>query len=210
MIVDPAQTAPGNIYKLLIGSITPRPIAFVSTVNKDGVNNLAPYSFFTGVSANPPVIGFSPMINMEGRLRDSRLNSEAYKEFVVNVVSEDIAAKMNATAVDVPPEVDEFELSGLTPAPCNIVSAPRVKEARISMECKLIQVVELSKEKLSGAFVMGEIVQFHIADEIFDNYRIDADKLNTVGRMGGMSYTRTTDRFDLQRPDLEEVMKTLK
>lgn len=210
MIVDPAQTTPGNIYKLLIGSITPRPIAFVSTVNKDGVNNLAPYSFFTGVSANPPVIGFSPMINMEGRLRDSRLNSEAYKEFVVNVVSEDIAAKMNATAVDVPPEVDEFELSGLTPAPCNIVSAPRVKEARISMECKLIQVVELSKEKLSGAFVMGEIVQFHIADEIFDNYRIDADKLNTVGRMGGMSYTRTTDRFDLQRPDLEEVMKTLK
>lgn len=210
MIVDPAQTAPGNIYKLLIGSITPRPIAFVSTVNKDGVNNLAPYSFFTGVSANPPVIGFSPMINMEGRLRDSRLNSEAYKEFVVNVVSEDIAAKMNATAVDVPPEVDEFELSGLTPAPCNIVNAPRVKEARISMECKLVQVVELSKEKLSGAFVMGEIVQFHIADEIFDNYRIDADKLNTVGRMGGMSYTRTTDRFDLQRPDLEEVMKTLK
>ncbi len=210
MIVDPAQTAPGNIYKLLIGSITPRPIAFVSTVNKDGVNNLAPYSFFTGVSANPPVIGFSPMINMEGRLRDSRLNSEAYKEFVVNVVSEDIAAKMNATAVDVPPEVDEFELSGLTPAPCNIVSAPRVKEARISMECKLIQVVELSKEKLRGAFVLGEIVQFHIADEIFDNYRIDADKLNTVGRMGGTTYTRTTDRFDLQRPDLEEVMKTLK
>ena len=207
MIVDPAQTAPGNIYKLLIGSITPRPIAFVSTVNKDGINNLAPYSFFTGVSANPPVIGFSPMINMEGRLRDSRLNIEAYEEFVVNVVSEDIAEQMNATAVDVPPEVDEFELSGLTPVPCNIVKAPRVKEARISMECKLVQVVELSKEKLSGAFVMGEIVQFHIADEIFDNYRIDADKLNTVGRMGGISYTRTTDRFDLQRPDLEEVMK---
>lgn len=209
MIVDPSQTEPGNIYKLLIGSITPRPIAFVSTVSKDGINNLAPYSFFTGVSANPPVIGFSPMINMEGRLRDSRLNIEAYEEFVVNVVSEDIAERMNATAVDVPPEIDEFELAGLTPLPCNVVSAPRVKEARISMECKLVQVVELSKEKLSGAFVMGEIVQFHIDDDIFDNFRIDPDKLKTVGRMGGVSYTRTTDRFDLQRPDLNEVMNKL-
>jgi len=209
MIVDPSETKPGNIYKLLIGSITPRPIAFVSTVSKDGINNLAPYSFFTGVSANPPVIGFSPMINMEGRLRDSRLNIEAFKEFVVNVVSEDIAEQMNATAVDVPPEVDEFELAGLTPLPCNVVKAPRVKEARISMECKLVQVVELGKEKLSGAFVMGEIVQFHIDDDIFDNYRIDPDKLNTVGRMGGVTYTRTTDRFDLPRPDLQEVMKTL-
>jgi len=209
MIVDPSQTEPGNIYKLLIGSITPRPIAFVSTISKEGVNNLAPFSFFTGVSANPPVIGFSPMINMEGRMRDSRLNSESYEEFVVNVVSEDIAEQMNATAVDVPPDVDEFKLSGLTPAPCNIVRAPRVKEARISMECKLIQVVEIGKEKLAGAFVMGEIVQFHIADEIFDNYRIDADKLNTVGRMGGMSYTRTNDRFDLPRPSLEEAMAKL-
>jgi flavin reductase (DIM6/NTAB) family NADH-FMN oxidoreductase RutF len=209
MIVDPATTEPGNIYKLLIGSITPRPIAFVSTVSKDGINNLAPYSFFTGVSANPPVIGFSPMINMEGRLRDSRLNIEEFEEFVVNVVSEDIVEQMNATAVDVPPEIDEFELSGLTPLSCNVVKAPRVGEAHISMECKLVQVVELSKDKLSGAFVMGEIVQFHIDDDLFDNFRIDPDKLNTVGRMGGIGYTRTTDRFDLQRPDLDKVMKTL-
>ena len=206
MYVDPQQTAAAKLYKLLIGAITPRPIAFVSTVSKTGVNNLAPYSFFTGVSANPPVIGFSPMVNREGRMRDSRLNAEQYEEFVVNVVSEDFVEQMNATAVDVPPEVDEFELSGLTPAPSKIVRPPRVAEARVSMECRLLQVVEIGRETLSGAFVMGEVVQFHIDDDIFDDYRLDADKLNTVGRMGGMSYTRTRDRFDLDRPNLDEVM----
>ncbi|MGR8949482.1 MAG: flavin reductase family protein [Gammaproteobacteria bacterium] len=209
MYVDPKQTEPANIYKLLIGSITPRPIAFVSTVSKDGVNNLAPYSFFTGVSSNPPIIGFSPMVNREGRLRDSRLNAEAYEEFVVNVVSEDFAEQMNATAVDVPPEVDEFELSGLTPAPSKVVRPPRVKEARISMECKLFQIVEISRETLSGAFVMGEIVQFYIDDEVVDNFRIDPAKVNTVGRMGGLGYTRTRDRFEMPRPDLKSVMAAL-
>ena len=210
MYVDPKQTQPGNIYKLLIGSITPRPIAFISTVSKEGVYNLAPYSFFTGVSSNPPIIGFSPMVNREGRLRDSRLNAEAYDEFVVNVVSEDFGEQMNATAVDVPPDVDEFELSGLTPVPSKVVTPPRVKEARISMECKLYQIVEIGRETLSGAFVMGEIVQFHLDDDIVDNFRIDASKVNTIGRMGGVAYTRTTDRFEMDRPDLEAVMKSIK
>ena len=209
MYVDPKETKAGNLYKLLIGAITPRPIAFVSTVSESGINNLAPYSFFTGVSASPPIIGFSPMINREGRMRDSRLNAEAYEEFVVNVVSEEFVEQMNATAVDVPPEVDEFELSGLTPAPSKVVKPPRVAEAHVSMECRLFKVVEIARETLSGAFVMGEVVQFHIDDEVVDDFRLDPDKLNTVGRMGGVSYTRTRDRFELDRPDLAAVMREL-
>ncbi|MEQ8233779.1 MAG: flavin reductase family protein [Gammaproteobacteria bacterium] len=202
MIIDPQATEPVSIYKLMIGSIVPRPIAFVSTRGTDGVNNLAPFSFFTGVSANPPVIGFSPMINLESRRRDSRVNAEARGEFCVNVVSERIAAQMNQTAVDVPPEVDEFTLAKLTPVACDLIDAPRVAEAMIAMECRLLQVVDISDKVLGGAFVMGEVVRFHVEDALFDNFRIDADLLDAVGRMAGNSYTRTRDRFDLERPVL--------
>ena len=209
MIINPAEQTPTNSYKLMIGSITPRPIAFVSTVSADGIFNLAPYSFFTGVSANPPVIGFSPVVTGGGRRRDSRLNIEATGEFVVNIVSEDFIENMNATAVDVPPEINEFELAGLTATSCEVVEAPRVAEARVSMECKLLQVVDISQELLGGAFVIGEVVRFHVDDSLIDNFRIDADKLATVGRMGGNTYTKTTERFDLDRPDLDTVMAAL-
>lgn len=204
MIIDPKTTEPINLYKLMIGSIVPRPIAFVSTVSADGINNLAPFSFFTGISANPPVVCFSPMINLAGRRRDSLINAETMHEFVVNVVSERIVEQVNATAVDVPPEVDEFVLSGLTPVASDIVRPPRVGEAQISMECKLLQVVEISREKLGGSLVIGEVLRFHIADSLFDSFRIDADQLGAVGRMAGNTYARTTDRFDLARPVLPE------
>ena len=199
MIVDPSAIESVKCYKSLIGSITPRPIAFVSSTSVDGVNSLAPFSFFTAISANPPVIGFSPMITREGRRRDSRDNIEARGEFVGNIVSEDFAERMNDTAVDVPPEVDEFELSGLTPIPCEVVSAPRVKEARVSMECKLVQVVDISQKFLGGAFVIGEVVRFHVEDSVVDDFHIDPEKIATIGRMGGNTYARTTDRFDMAR-----------
>ncbi|MEM7542267.1 MAG: flavin reductase family protein [Pseudomonadota bacterium] len=202
MNIDAQDLTAVQSYKLLIGAITPRPIAFVSTVGEDGVYNLAPFSFFTGVSANPPVIGFSPMVNFQHNRRDSRNNIEASGEFVVNVVSESFVNQMNDTAVDVPPDVDEFELSGLTPLASNIVAAPRVAEARVSMECRLVQVVDISQEVLGGAFVIGEVLHFHIDDEIVDDYRIDADALATVGRMAGNDYVRTRDRFELARPEL--------
>ncbi len=203
MIIDPSATEPVNVYKLMIGSIVPRPIAFVSSRSRAGVNNLAPFSFFTGVSANPPVIGFSPMVNLESRRRDSRYNAEELGEFCVNVVSEAFVEQMNQCAVDVPPEVDEFELSGLTPLACEVIDAPRVAESLIAMECRLLQVVEVSEKVLGGAFVMGEVVRFHVADDLIDNFRIDPDRLGAVGRMAGNTYARTTDRFDLARPVLE-------
>ena len=202
MKINPDDCAPVEVYKLLIGSITPRPIAFVSSVDTNGVRNLAPFSFFTAISANPPTLGFSPMVNRQQNVRDTRANIEASGDFVVNIVSESFVEKMNQTAVDVPPDVDEFELSGLTPVESTVVGAPRVGEARISMECRLVQVVDISREVLGGAFVIGRVVQFHVDDELFDDFRIDPDALATVGRMGGNAYTRTRDRFDLQRPPL--------
>ena len=201
MQVDPSTVDVRNVYKLLIGSIVPRPIAFVSTLSHDGVPNLAPFSFFTAVSANPPVICFSPMNRTGGDPhKDTLRNIEATREFVVNVVSEDFAGAMNACSGEYPPEVDEFMVSGLTPVPSVRVKPPRVGESRVQMECRLLQVVAVSEKPLGGCLVLGEVLLFHMDDAIVENFTIDPGRLRAIGRMGGPTYVRTTDRFDLQRP----------
>src|SRR5713226_7000862 len=206
MTVDPQSTAVADIYKLLIGAIVPRPIAFVSSVNPEGAFNLAPFSFFTAISANPPVICFSPMVRgSDGTRKDTLRNIEAVKEFVVNVVSEEFAEKMNICSAEFPPEVDEFAMSGLTPVPSDLVKPPRVKESHINMECRLLQIVDVSSKPLGGSIVLGEVLRFHIDDSLFENFKIDPDKLHPIGRMGGPTYTRATDRFDLVRPKAGEI-----
>ena len=201
MIINPPEHDYRDIYKLMVGVIVPRPIAFVSTISEDGIRNLAPFSFFTGISANPPVICFSPMIRgSDGARKDTLRNCEATKEFVVNVVSEEFAERMNICSVEYPPEVDEFGMSGLTPVASDLVKPPRVKESHISMECRLVQIVEVSSRPLGGSLVMGEVLRFHVDDALFENYKIDPDKLHAIGRMGGPTYTRTTDLFDMVRP----------
>ncbi len=200
MIINPKEHDHNNIYKLMIGSIVPRPIAFVSTSSPEGVRNLAPYSFFNGVCSNPPIILFSTVIRRDGTYKDTLNNVRATKEFVVNIVSEEFADRMNVTSADVPPDVDEFALSGLTPVPADLVSCPRVKESKISMECSLVNLVTFGEGAGGGCTVFGEILRFHIADELFDNFRIDPDKLHAIGRMGGPTYARTRDRFELIRP----------
>lgn len=205
MIVDPAAASNVDVYKLMIGSIVPRPIALVSTRSEDGILNLAPFSFFTGVSANPPVICFCPLRRgvpdpRSDPRKDTLRNIVRTREFVVNVVSEEIAEKMNLTAGEYPPEVDEFEIAGLTPVPSTVVTPPRVAESHVQMECVLYLAIELSALPLGGNLVLGEVVRFHIADHMVDNFRIDPEKLRAVGRMGGNSYTRTRDRFDMLRP----------
>jgi flavin reductase (DIM6/NTAB) family NADH-FMN oxidoreductase RutF len=201
VIIDPATNDPRNIYKLMVGAIVPRPIAFVSTVDAGGRRNLAPFSFFTAVSANPPVIAFSPMIRgSDGGRKDTLRNIEATREFVVNIVSEEFAVQMNSCSAEFPPEVDEFEVSGLTAIPSEMIAPPRVKESHIHMECRLLQVVDVSANKLGGSIVLGEVVLFHVDDALFDNFRIDPDKLRAIGRMAGATYTRTIDRFELERP----------
>ena len=202
MTIDPSTRDPFDIYRLLAGSITPRPIAFVSTVSADGVRNLAPYSFFTVASSNPPILAFAPMVRGGERpKKDTLVNIEATGEFVVNIVSEDFGEKMNLTSGEYPPDVDEFQVSGLTPVPSDVVKAPRVKEARVTMECKLHQLVPVSDELLGGTLVLGEVVRFHVQDDMINEIcEIDPDKLNTIGRMGGPVYTRTKDRFEMIRP----------
>jgi flavin reductase (DIM6/NTAB) family NADH-FMN oxidoreductase RutF len=128
------------------------------------------------------------------------VNVRATKEFVVNIVSEEFASKMNVTSGEYPYGVDEFAMSGLTAAPSDLVRPPRVKESHVNMECRLLQTIEVSNQHLGGTLILGEVVRFHVDDEMFEEFRIDPEKLGAVGRMAGNTYCRTTDRFELVRP----------
>lgn len=202
VIIDPSTIAPLNSYKLLVGAVVPRPIAFVSSISPEGVANLAPFSFFTVASANPPVLVFTTSFR-EPR-KDTLVNIRATGEFVVNIVSEEFADRMNVTSGEYPYGVDEFAMSGLTPAPSEVVRVPRVKESHINMECKLVQTVEVSNQPLGGTLILGEVVRFHIDDAMVEQFRIDPEALAAVGRMAGNTYTRTRDRFELIRPQLQK------
>ena len=204
---DPAREPVQNIYKLMIGTIVPRPIAFVSSLDEHGVRNLAPFSYFTAVSADPPVVLFCPSVRRDDPQRglvahkDTLLNVIATREFVINVVTDALVEKMNLTSAQVPPAVDEFELAGLTPLPSELVKPPRVAESPVQMECRLRQIIEVSDRPSGGSIVLGEVLRFHVREDLIENFRIDPEKLAAVGRMGGATYVRTHDRFDLKRPE---------
>jgi flavin reductase (DIM6/NTAB) family NADH-FMN oxidoreductase RutF len=201
---NPADYEPRQVYKLMTGIIVPRPVALVSTVDRDGVANLAPFSFFTGVGSNPPTVLFCPVVRARGAAADIRKdtlrNVEDTGEFVINAVSDEIAAATNATAAEVPPEVDEFVLSGLTPQASEIVLPPRVAESPAQMECKLLQVIYTSREPGGGVVVLGEVVRFHVRGNLVDNFRVDPAGLDAVGRMAGNTWARTRERIELIRP----------
>jgi len=202
LVIDPAQLAYGDIYKLMIGAIVPRPIAFVSTLDAAGVRNLAPFSYFTACSSNPPMVCFTASVR-RGPVphKDTLTNIEATGEFVVNIVSEEIAAQMNLTAAEVPPDVDEFALSGLTPLASDLVKPPRVAESKFHMECALHQILRLSDQPGGGILVIGRVLRFHILESVLDNGKIDPRRLKAIGRMGGPStYSYTTSTFDMERP----------
>jgi len=199
--LDPAAESPESLYKLMIGAIVPRPIAFVSTVDAQGVRNLAPFSYFNGCSTNPPVVCFTTAVRPGPRpQKDTLENVLATQEFVVNIVSEDFAEKMNAASAEVPPDVDEFELAGLAPIPSEVVRPPRVAESRVHLECRLRQVIHISDRPGGGNLILGDVVRFHIDPAILVNGKVDPDKLAAIGRMGGPTYVRTHDRFDMPRP----------
>ena len=199
--LDPAQIAPSEIYKLMIGMIVPRPIAFVSTLDAAGVRNLAPFSYFTACSSNPPVVCFCASVRSGPRPhKDTLENIRATGEFVVNIVSEEIADQMNLCSAEVPPEIDEFELSGLTPLASDLVKPPRVAESKVQMECRLRQILVVSDEPGGGSLVLGDVLSFHIEESLLEGYKIDPEKLKAIGRMGGPTYVRTRDRFEMQRP----------
>lgn len=187
-------------YKLLVGSIVPRPIALVSTVSASGVQNLAAFSFFTAVCARPLTIAFSPTRRNSGEKKDTLRNIEDTRQFVVNVVTEDIVEAVNQTAPEFSPEVDEFAISGLTPVTSVCVAPPRVAESPIQMECDLVETVTLGELPGGGSLVIGRVVQLHVRDDLYVDGKIDPNQLRAVARMGGDEYCRTSQRFQLPIP----------
>jgi flavin reductase (DIM6/NTAB) family NADH-FMN oxidoreductase RutF len=207
MIVSPPDLPYSEFYNLLISSVVPRPIAWVSTVNGAGQPNLAPFSFFNAVCADPPLLAFAPGLRrprqpdaVHGEAKDTLRNVRETKEFVVNVVTYELAEAMNLTSGEYDAPVNEFELAKLTPQPSKIVRAPRVAESPVSFECKLHQILDFSSAPTGGSLVIGKIVSIYIHDAHLKEGKLDRDSLDLVGRMGGMQYTRTTQRFEMVRP----------
>lgn len=195
--IHPADIDHKQVYKLLTGSIVPRAIAWVSSVDAQGNPNLAPFSFFTAVTSNPPTILFCPGIRgVDKSEKDTYNNVVATGEFVINFVTEATAEAMNITATEVPAHVNEFERAGLTPIPAEIVKVPMVKESPIHFECKLTQVVTIGE----GHIVIGEVIAMHFADEVFQegNY-IDILAYQPIGRLAGSSYNYVRELFDIKR-----------
>jgi flavin reductase (DIM6/NTAB) family NADH-FMN oxidoreductase RutF len=204
MDLDPASIPIADRYKLLIGCIVPRPIAFVSTISPAGQLNLAPFSFFAGVGSNPMTLLFCPANTPEGGEKDSLRNAKPVAEggtgeFVVNIVSEDIARQMAACAEPLPYGESEFDLSQLTPAPSMKVRPPRVAECPASFECRTAQVIRTNPGKPAGGnIVIGEVVHIHLREGLTnERFHTDPAKLAAIGRMGGLGYCTTRDRFDI-------------
>jgi len=201
--IDPRTISSDAAYYWMVASIVPRPIAWVSTLNEDGSANLAPFSFFSGVGSDPPTclfcVGRKTKVEI-GAKKDTWANVERTGEYVIHVVSDALATRMNATSKEHPHGFDELVAAGLSKAPSERVAPPRVAEAPVAMECKLLQLHEVGEPGDGTAVITGEILYWHVHDEVVTEGRLDAGKLDAVGRMGGALYTRTRDRFDMPRP----------
>jgi flavin reductase (DIM6/NTAB) family NADH-FMN oxidoreductase RutF len=201
MQIDTATAAALDVYHALVGVVTPRPIAWVTTVGPTGVVNLAPFSFFNTFSANPPVVVFSPTLRRDATKKDTLRNIEATGEFVVNAAVEPLAEMVNLSSKEVPSDESEMTLTGLTGVPSLKVKPPRVAESPVSLECRLRQLIPLGAGPIAGNLVIGDIVMIHIADAVLDaSGRVDPRKLRTIARLGGDFYCRTSDLFEMKRP----------
>ena len=207
MIVSPSDLSHSELYGIMLNSVAPRPIAWVSTISASGDLNLAPFSFFNAVCVDPPLLAFAPGLRrpkqaeaIHGEAKDTLRNVRETKEFVVNIVTYELAEAMNLTSGEYDASVNEFELAKLTPQPSNIVRPPRVAESPVSFECKLHQILDFSTAPTSSSLVIGQIVSIHINDAHLKDGKLDRNSLDLIGRMGGMQYTRTTQRFEMVRP----------
>ncbi|MSO90836.1 MAG: flavin reductase family protein [Acetobacteraceae bacterium] len=205
MLFDMSKMDPINIYKVLVSTVVPRPIAWVTTLEEDGSLNAAPFSFFNAMSGNPPVICFGIGGRKPGDAKDTGNNIRRTGEFVVNLVSDALAEAMNITAIDFEPNVNEFHEAGLTPAPCLHVKPPRILESPVAMECKRLVIVDVGIDR---SVVMGTVMAIHVHDDCVldaDKFYIDTPKLDLVGRMHGRGwYTRTRDRFEMPRIEVSD------
>lgn len=201
MLIDVAATKIVDVYHLLVGVVTPRPIAWVTSQDPEGRVNLAPFSFFNAFGANPPVVAFSPLLRRDGTRKDTLRNVEATGEFVLNVAVASLAEQVNQSSKELPYGESEVDLTGLTLKPSLKVKPPRLAETPVSLECKLRQIVPLGDGPLAGNLILGDVLLMHIDDAVLDAHgRVDSRKLQTIARLGGDFYCRTTELFELQRP----------
>lgn len=201
--INPKEQNLRDNYHLMISGITPRPIALVSSIDREGHVNLAPYSFFNGFGANPPIVGFSPSYSgRTGLPKDSLLNIRETEEFTISVVDSDMVEQMSLTSGEYDKGVDEFVKGGFQQYSSLQVKAPGVAESKFIMECKLHSIIDLGGKPGSGNLILGEIVQFHISEQVYDeNGKIDPNKMDTVGRLGYAWYNRVSSGiFQLSKP----------
>lgn len=193
MELDPSEQDPSATYRIVSSTVTPRPIGWISTRSADGVDNLAPYSYFNAISSSPPVVMFSAG-RTDGELKDTPRNALDSEVFVYNLVTESVAAKMDKTSASIDPGESEFEMAGIDRKEAATIDAPRVANALVSFECTLYDSMEI----YGNTVVFGEVVYIHIDDEVLTDGAIDTRKIDAVGRLGGRLYT-ATDIMDLQR-----------
>jgi flavin reductase (DIM6/NTAB) family NADH-FMN oxidoreductase RutF len=202
MVIDFTTLSAREAYGWMAGTILPRPIAWVSTISAAGCTNLAPFSFFQGVTSNPPTLMFVPVNDRAGAKKDTVRNIEQVPEFVVNLVSGALAEQMNQTATLLPYGESEFERFGVVPAASLRVRPPRVAAAPVAFECRLDRIVPIGEGPLAANVVFGRILAAHVAESGLDAQGApDLDKMDLIGRLAGNTYVRLTDRFEVKRPD---------
>jgi len=200
MQFDPNELEHTAVYKLLTGTVIPRPIGWISSISENGINNLAPFSYFNAVGDDPPHIMFSTGRGNNTN-KDTLNNVLATKQFVVNMVTEELAEQMNITAQSVPSEIDEFELAGVTPIASHKIKPMRVKESPITFECELVHHYFLEDHKHGGAcVVIGRIVMMHFDDNVLlDNYKINLETYRPISRLAGSHYSKLGELFSVKR-----------
>lgn len=193
--IDPNEQSERENYKLLIGSVIPRPIAFVTSQSADGALNAAPFSYFNVVSSEPPMISVSVQ-SRAGSAKDTAQNAIQTGEFVVHIVDEDNVEQINRTAASLPPGENELNLTELTIAASESIDVPGVNESKVRFECRLEQVVELGGTRL----LIGKVVRFHVDESVYENGRILHDRLKPVSRLAGTNYAKLGEVFSIERP----------
>lgn len=199
---EPKDLSVPEVHRLLLGGVAPRPIALVSTISTDGINNLSPFSFFNAFGANPPIIAFSP--SRRGRdatLKDTYNNLIAIKECVIQSVTHAMVEQVSLASTEYPPEYDEFIQSGLTPIDSDLVKPKRVKESPFQLECKVLEIRSFGNAGASANIAICEVLKFHVAEDLFTNGIIDPIKIDLVARMSGSFYSRAANGiFSLEQP----------
>lgn len=201
MLIDVASSNVVDVYHLLVGVVTPRPIAWVTSIDPEGRVNLAPFSFFNAFGANPPVVVFSPTLRRDGSRKDTLRNVEATGEFVLNAAIESLAEKVNLSSKELPYGQSEVDLTGLSLLPSRKVKPPRLAETPVNLECKVLQILPIGQGPIAANLVIGEVVVLHVDDRVLDEQgRVDPRQLRTIARLGGDYYCRTSDLFEMKRP----------